>query len=150
MYQEPEYPSLLFAKDGEIYNLANKKCLVIGGAYSVDKPIRVAEGMHWWADEQPSDEIKQRVEQRLDAENWAVDIVLSHTCPFKYMPWETFDYSAVNQRLVDNSTEKWLDTIESKLEYGCWYCGHFHVYKRIDRMCFLFGDFLSFVEDGNE
>ena len=37
VYYEEEYPNLLFAKDGEIYNFNNKKVLVIGGAYSVDK-----------------------------------------------------------------------------------------------------------------
>lgn len=37
MYYEEKYPNILFAIDGEIYNLNSKKTLVIGGAYSVDK-----------------------------------------------------------------------------------------------------------------
>ena len=40
VYIEEEYPNLLFAKDGEIYNINGNKCLVIGGAYSVDKYYR--------------------------------------------------------------------------------------------------------------
>jgi 3-oxoacid CoA-transferase subunit A len=41
---EPEYPNLIFAKDGEVYTLnvegKNRKAIVIGGAYSVDKYYR--------------------------------------------------------------------------------------------------------------
>ena len=34
VYYEPEFPNILFAKDGEIYDFDGKKALVIGGAYS--------------------------------------------------------------------------------------------------------------------
>ena len=40
VYREEEYPNLVFAKDGEIYDIAGKKTIVIGGAYSVDKWYR--------------------------------------------------------------------------------------------------------------
>ena len=142
VYMEPEYPSLLFAKDGEIYNLDGKRCIAIGGAYSVDKYHRLANNWGWWSDEQPSEDIKKRVEQRLDAENWTIDIVLSHTCPLKYIPTEMF-LTCVDQNSVDNSTEEWLDKIENKLSYSSWYCGHYHTNKAIDKMRFLFEDFLE-------
>lgn len=38
VYVEKKHPSILFGKDGEVYNLDGKKAIVIGGAYSVDKP----------------------------------------------------------------------------------------------------------------
>ena len=44
----------------------------------------------------------------------------------------------VDQSTVDNSTELWLDTIEGKLNYNAWYCSHWHIDKRIDKMQFLF------------
>ena len=37
VYYEEKYPNILFAKDGEIYDLDGRKTIVIGGAYSVDK-----------------------------------------------------------------------------------------------------------------
>ncbi len=37
VYYEENYPNILFAKDGEVYNFNNHNVLVIGGAYSVDK-----------------------------------------------------------------------------------------------------------------
>ena len=125
VYWEPEFPGLLFAKDAEIYTFLGKRFIVIGGAYSVDKPLRIAEGWGWWPDEQPSPEIRKRVEERLDTEGWNVDIVLSHTCPLKYEPREMF-MSGVIQAGVDKSTEIWLDTIEDRLSYTRWFCGHFH------------------------
>jgi len=137
VYAEPALPYLLFAKDGEIYELAGQKCVAIGGAYSVDKPYRLARGWPWFADEQPSEEIKARVEQRLAAEGWKVDVVLSHTCPLKYEPRETFP-RGIDQSGVDKSTEIWLDSIEERLTYTRWYCGHYHIMKSVDRVRFLY------------
>jgi 3-oxoacid CoA-transferase subunit A len=142
VYWEPDFPNLLFAKDGEIYDFDGKQCIAIGGAYSVDKPIRLAGGLGWWPDEQPSLKIRERVEARLETVGWRVDVVLSHTCPLKYEPREML-ICGVNQAAVDKSTETWLDTIEDKLDYKRWFCGHYHTYKAIDKLRFLFNDFLE-------
>ena len=115
----------------------------IGGAYSIDKFIRIENDWGWWEDEQPSDKIKQRVEHRLDAENWKVDVVLSHTAPLKYEPREKFLDLGIPQHSVDKSTEKWLDTIEDRLYYDKWYCGHYHTNKTIDKMRFLYDSYLN-------
>ena len=140
VYIEDEYPNLLFAKDGEVYDLDGRKTLVIGGAYSVDKWYRLRMDMNWFPDEQPSDEIKIRVEQKLEDLNWKIDVILSHTCPERYMPVEAF-LSGIDQSTVDNSTEEWLGRIEEKLDYKAWYCGHWHINKRIDEMHFLFDSY---------
>ena len=137
VYVEDEYPNLLFAKEGEVYDLDGQKTIVIGGAYSVDKWYRLRMDMNWFSDEQPSAEIKARVERKLEDLSWKVDVVLSHTCPEQYMPVEAF-LSGIDQSTVDNSTEEWLGMIEKKLEYKAWYCGHWHINKRIDRVHFLF------------
>ena len=85
---EDAYPNLLFPKDGEIFSLAGLQHLVIGGAYSVDKFYRISRGYGWWSDEQPSEEIKAYVEKQ--AASHSIDVVLSHTCPYKYEPTEVF------------------------------------------------------------
>ena len=133
VWVEEAFPRLLFAMDGEIFDLEGLRHLVIGGAYSVDKFYRLARGYGWWPDEQPSQEIKDKVIQTLDACGWQVDTVLSHTCPYPYEPREAF-LPMIDQSTVDDSTEKWLEEIERKLKYGHWFCGHWH----IDRMHFLF------------
>lgn len=40
VYVEEQYPNILFAKDGEVYDFNEKSVIVIGGAYSVDKYYR--------------------------------------------------------------------------------------------------------------
>lgn len=67
VWVEEAFPRLLFAMDGEIFDLEGLRHLVIGGAYSVDKFYRLARGYGWWPDEQPSQEIKDKVIQTLDA-----------------------------------------------------------------------------------
>lgn len=39
VYVKEEFPNLLFAKDGEVYDLEGCKAIAIGGAYSVDNGI---------------------------------------------------------------------------------------------------------------
>lgn len=137
VYCEESYPNILYAKDGEIYNLEGKRCIALGGAYSVDKHLRLARGWLWFEDEQPSEEIKAAAEKRLAAAGSRVDIVLSHTCPAGYIPYEAF-ISGVEQAGVDYSTEEWLDAIESRIDYRRWYCGHYHIEKQTDKMRFMF------------
>lgn len=138
---DEEHPNILFAEDGEVYDLDGKKALAIGGAYSVDKFYRLQRGFGWWADEQPSEETKRKIEAVLSARK-DIDIILSHTCPKKYIPTEMF-LPMIDQSSVDNSTEEWLDTIEDAVDYKAWYCGHWHTDKRIDKMHFLFTTFES-------
>ena len=140
VWVQPEYPNITFAVDGEIYNFCGHACLVIGGAYSVDKYYRLARGWHWWDDEQPSPEVKAKVERVLSERDWQVDIVLSHTCPLRYEPVEAF-LPTIDQSTVDKSTEQWLGEIERRLHYERWYCGHYHIEKEIDRLRFLFNDY---------
>lgn len=45
VYREEQYPNILFAKDGEIYDFHGKKVMAIGGAYSVDKYYRLNHKM---------------------------------------------------------------------------------------------------------
>lgn len=139
VWYEEGYPNLLFAKDGEIYSFGGYSCIVIGGAYSVDKYDRLAEGWHWFENEQPSDEIKANVEWQLAARNNQIDIVLSHTCPMKYEPTEMF-IQGLDESLIDKSTGEWLGKVEATLDYKKWYCGHYHTIKKIDKLQFMFGD----------
>lgn len=138
VWGQEQYPNLLFPRDGDIFEIGNYRYLVIGGAYSVDKFYRLAHNYGWWPDEQPSQEIKDYVEQQIQEKEF--DVVLSHTCPYKYEPREMF-LSSIDQSSVDTSTEKWLDKIEESIHYKAWFCGHWHTDKRIDKMHFLFHTF---------
>lgn len=144
VYQEPEFPKLLFAKDGEIYDFDGKKAIVLGGAYSIDKNYRLTHDMNWFHNEQPSEEIKAYAVQQLAAQNWQVDTVLSHTVPLKYEPIES-EKSGIDQSKIDKSTEQWLDGIENRLNYDKWYCGHWHIHKEIDKIKFMYENIEKFI-----
>lgn len=137
---EKTYPNILFAVDGEVYEFDGYQCIVIGGAYSVDKFYRLEHGWNWWPDEQPDELTKKTVENRLAATGNKIDVILSHTCPLKYEPTEVF-MKGLDQSTVDKSTESWLDEIEARNDYKKWYCGHYHTRKRIDRVQFMYEDF---------
>ena len=135
VYYEEDYPNLLYAKDGEVYRLLDYRCMAIGGAYSVDKEIRLLRGWQYFPDEQPDAEIKAYVEAQLKTHS--VDVIFSHTCPARYTPFECF-LPGIDQRFVDSSTEDWLNEIKERVDYKAWYCGHWHINKDIARVHFLF------------
>ncbi len=148
VWVEEEFPNILFAKDGEIYDIAldGKTAIVIGGAYSVDKYYRISGGAPWFDSEQPDETIKAYVETQLEKVNWKVDYIFSHTTPFSYMPHEEF-LSNIDQKTVDNSTEVWLDQIEQKLDYDRWYAGHFHTTKSMGKIQILYEDYVELDSD---
>lgn len=137
---EPDYPNLLFAQDGEVYDFGGKKAIVMGGAYSVDKYYRLANALPWFPSEQPDEAAKARVEAALEGLGWRVEYVLSHTVPASYMPRHAF-LPTIDQETVDNSTEEWLETIERRLDYDAWYAGHFHVTESMGRVNLLYEDY---------
>lgn len=57
--------------------------------------------------------------------------------PLRYIPTEAF-LPGVKQSQVDRHTEEWLGEIERKYDYQAWFCGHWHIDKRIDKLHFLF------------
>lgn len=139
IFIQKEFPNLLFAKDGSVFNFCGSTWLVAGGAYSVDKYWRLLTGNHWFPEEQPSQEIKEDVENAIIRHSNEVDYVLTHTAPLKYEPVEVF-LSGIDQSKVDKTTEQWLDSIEDTIEYNHWFCGHYHTDKKIDKIRFFYKD----------
>ena len=141
VYVEEQYPNILFAKDGEIYNFNGKSVIAIGGAYSVDKYYRLNSGLKWFDTEQPDEEIKTYVEQQLAREGWSIDIVLSHTVPIEAEPVWNF-IPGLDQSTVDKSTEKWLQTIYDNLDLReGWYAGHYHCESEENGIRIMFEDY---------
>lgn len=145
VFQEEDYPNLLFARDGEIYQLNGKSVLVIGGAFSINKEYIMEKGYKWFKDEQPNEKIKERTLENIKKHHFQVDYILSHTCPYRYIPQETF-YVGIDQATVDQSTEKFLDLIEQTTDYQEWFCGHFHTDKTVDKISFMFNGYKSLGE----
>lgn len=135
VFIEDDYPNLIFLKNGEVYIINNKKVLVIGGAYSIDKNIRLTYGWHWFKDEQLSKSEMNMILEKYQGTH--VDVILSHTSPKKYEPVEVF-LSGIDQNTVDKTMEEFLDTVEETIKYDKWYCGHYHTEKIVDKIEFMF------------
>ena len=62
---------------------------------------------------------------------------------------EVFDFDRVSNIAiggsysVDKNIEEWLDHIEGMLDYGRWYCGHYHIDKTIDKVRFFLKNFVT-------
>ena len=81
------------------------KTLVLPGAYSVDKYVRLANNWSWFPQEQCNEE--EMAAGIALAQSDSYDLVLSHTCPIIYEPTDLF-LSVVDQSTVDKTTERWL------------------------------------------
>jgi hypothetical protein len=112
--------NVFYAMNGEVYTIANKKILCIGGAESVDIELR-KEGISWWPQESINAFDAFNASINLEKHNFKVDYVFSHTggkeivnsLGFKVYP-----------------SDEMLDRI---LDFGIWnkdsckhYCGHYH------------------------
>lgn len=124
VYYEEEFPNLLFAIDGEIYTINGKKCLVIGGAYSVDKDYRISKGWSWFKDEQPSKEVMKYVEKQIQ-KNPRVNLILTHTAPIEHEPRHMF-LPFIDQSKVDKTTEMFLQRVANFETFDDWFFGHYH------------------------
>ena len=138
---EPEYPSLLFAKDGTFYDYLDEKgalrpIFVCGGAYSIDKQYRLSHKLKWFSDEQLTEVEKQQIMKRLKNTHISASpsmqheklFVLTHTCPRSVVPHHAL-LSGIDKALEDWSMEEFFDEIKNELgeKTFTWYCGHFHV-----------------------
>ena len=141
VYYEEEFPNILFAKDGEIYNINGKSILVIGGAYSVDKEYRLLKGWSWFKDEQPNKEIVKYIEKQITKQRH-FDIVLTHTCPIKTEPRHMF-LPFIDQSKVDKTTELLLQRIADWITFDSWYFGHFHGHWDNGKYHMLFEDYVE-------
>lgn len=137
IWVEQDFPKILFAEDGDRYEINDHSFFVIGGAYSVDKEYRLTVGAPWFSDEQPDDGIKKRVMDQLKKDDYKEDIILTHTCPMSMRPVDRF-MAGIEQAKVDTSTEEFLESVSLITKYNKWYCGHWHVNRKTPQIEFLF------------
>ena len=129
VYVEDAYPNIFYAMDDvQLYNILGYKTLVIPGAYSVDKYYRLQMHYNWFEDEQLTDTEMNNGLLLCENMNWECDVVLSHTCPVSFMPYDLF-LPQVDQSTVDRTMEQYLGSIEYKLNYKLWAWGHYHAYR---------------------
>ena len=130
-----ESNGIYFALNGEQYLINDKKFLVLGGAYSVDKFYRLRNGYPWWEHEQPTSEEREDILKKIKGKSY--DYILSHTCPYDYRPVEAF-LSGISQSEIDTSQEEFLQKVHDSVKFKYWYLGHWHIEKQVDKIRFMY------------
>lgn len=130
VYYEEEYPSIRYFSDcGGVYYIGGFDCLIVPGAYSVDKFYRLQNDWKWFPFEQLSETEQTSLEAIASSRHF--DFVLSHTCPIDWEPNDLF-LNIIDQSAVDKSMEIWLSELRKKITWTYWLFGHYHA-DRLER-----------------
>ena len=136
---DKNYPNIYFPEDGVCY-LNGKRCLVCGGAYSIDKDYRLLFDLFWNPTEQMNEEERDSI-LKLVQMSPQFDYVFSHTAPLRYEPTWLF-MNGIDQSKVDKTMEKFLDDVYSKIDLSTlknWFFGHYHAdYQITDKVWLLY------------
>lgn len=123
--------NIRYLKDGGEYVLGEHSALVLGGAYSVDKFHRLARAREtgnsfsgWFEHEQLSPEAMVAITEQTHGKHY--DVILSHTCPKDFQPTDAF-LGFIDQTLVDDTMEVWMDKLKDTMFWGLWLLGHYHL-----------------------
>ena len=128
---DEKYPAIHYFIDGYSYDIDGHPCLVIGGAYSIDKNYRLSRGYPyiWFENEQLTPEERESILKKVKGQKY--DFIFTHTCPRSWEPTDLF-LNSIDQDTVDKSMEDWLDEVKDAITFQVWLFGHFHA-DRIER-----------------
>lgn len=93
-------------------------------------------GVSWWERELPSEEEMIRGIDNLEKVDYKVDFVISHCLPSFMLTaiYGSHDYE------IDKLNDYFNELYNSGLEFGKWYCGHYHI-------DWNFGDFVVMYDN---
>ena len=116
---------------GQVFDLANRKFFVCGGATSIDKGRR-ATHVSWWPQEDISYAECNEAIGNLEKVDYEVDYILTHTCPSSILePMFGFD-------VFPDPTARFLDEVKERVPDCPWYFGHHHEDIDYDRFHCLY------------
>ena len=93
------------------------------------------EGVSWWAEELPSEEEMQNGLKNLECVGNSVDFVVTHCLPSSVQA--VFSGGKFKTDVITDYFEELI----KKIQFGSWYCGHYHVNQRVfDKYTILYRD----------
>lgn len=120
---------------GQLFTIEGKKFFTMGGAYSIDKAMRV-EGVNWWKEELPNNDEYKTAGKTLDSCGYKVDYVLTHT-----IPQSAIHYIGAIPDAHDAELTGYFEWLREKLEFKMWFAGHFHVNRlAMDKIHILYDE----------
>lgn len=122
-------------KRGRIYEICGKRIFCFGGAVSIDKEVRIKEGLGWWSREIPSME-EFELAMKVVKSGEHIDLVVTHAAPFNTL------YGSLRRRFTVNLDDVVCGMLEKLWENGLrnipWYCGHYHIDEVVGNVTFLY------------
>lgn len=132
--------NVFWLQRSQCYSINGKSFFVLGGAYSIDKGSRLAQDrfilshyencsaqhLSWWPQELPSEEEYRLAEMNLQACDWTVDYVLTHTCPTELIRLMGYVPDPHEAPLT-----AFLDRIWSTAIFSNWLYGHYHLDRAV-------------------
>ncbi|MBO5884169.1 MAG: metallophosphoesterase [Clostridia bacterium] len=130
---------------GQVFKIAGKTFLTLGGADSTDKQSRT-KGLNWWKEESFGYDDFEEAYLNLQRYDFKVDYVISHspnnellqkvyeqlTCCGESVPYY------LQKKLKQTQTSNILQDIKQKLKFKKWFCGHLHIDENIDEYMILY------------
>lgn len=115
---------------GYVYTVENNQIFTMGGGISIDKNQR-QENVSWWPQEMQSKAEQDRALDTLDACNWKVDYILTHSAPMQAasMLNKTLTQSGYYGELKMNTLSaesKFHSVVYERATFKGWYFGHYH------------------------
>lgn len=127
---------------GQIFEIENKSFFVMGGAYSIDKYMRL-ENVSWWKEELPSNEEYKEASDNLKKHNFKVNYVITHTAPTEIVR-NLCSYPDYH----DAELCGFLEWVMHETTFDKWFFGHWHIDKTIyEKFHALYYDVTTFQQE---
>ena len=151
-------PNVIHLMDGEVFHIQGRTIFVMGGAQSHDVEDGLLDpaapdysarkremyrrrgryrtvGVDWWPEELPDPALYDWTRANLERAGWKVDVVVTHCAP-----------RGVQEKLAEgypvNHLTDFLEEVRQRLDFGAWYCGHYHREGQADGVTCLYGSIL--------
>ncbi|MGN1050741.1 MAG: metallophosphoesterase [Acutalibacteraceae bacterium] len=111
---------------GQIFNINGKKFFTFGGAYSIDRYMRV-KNKSYWEEELPNDEEYNEAIKNLNFNDKTVDYIITHTAPKEIVRRMGYYPDPHDMQLTG-----FLEWVMYEVSYSKWFFGHWHEDKEID------------------
>ena len=123
--------SVLHLKRGQLFNINGYRIFAMGGASSseYDRTHRT-QGETWFTEEIPNEQERAAALETLDAADWDCDFVITHCAPSSSAQGISEHTNRLEIHPMDEYTD-WLQTIQDRLTYRHWFCGHYHIDAQI-------------------
>lgn len=123
--------SVFHLKRGQLFNIDGYRIFAMGGASSSEYDrMHRTQGETWFTEEIPNERERAAALETLDAADWDCDFVITHCAPSSCAQGISEHTDRLKIHPMDEYTD-WLQTIQDRLTYRHWFCGHYHIDAQI-------------------